>query len=71
MLGKGVGEEAECMAKAGMERRIAIGYLGAEEEELVVEEYEEFVVVVEASLAGFVVESSVEELCGKNPWVGY
>ena len=37
------------------------------EEELVEEEYEEFVAVVEVSLADFVVESLAEVLCGKNP----
>jgi len=43
------------------------GYPGVGEEELVVEEYEEFVAVAEVSLADFVVESLVEGLCGKNP----
>ena len=67
LLGKVVEEGDEYMAKVGMGRRIVSGYSGVEEEELVAQEYEEFVAVAEVSLADFVVESSAEGLCGKNP----
>lgn len=49
LLGKAVGEEAECKVVVEMERRTATGYPEAEEEELNVAECAETVVAAEVS----------------------
>lgn len=69
--GMGVGEEAGCKGMVGMEERTVIGYLGLEEEGLVVAEYVELVAVAEESLVDFVVKSLAAELYGKIPLEGY